>query len=106
MRVSTPDLLALTTAPRDLFAEFSGGTYQWLARRFKPGNGRHIRKYDFKKAIIEAMEERKGLVYDVLQDVMEDILLVKAIQEGEYSEVVERDEIFQILDDKRSIASL
>jgi spore coat polysaccharide biosynthesis protein SpsF (cytidylyltransferase family) len=60
----------------------------------------------FKKAIIEAMEERKDLVYDVLQDVMEDILLVKAIQEGEDSEVVERDEIFQILDDKRSIASL
>jgi hypothetical protein len=60
----------------------------------------------FKKAIIEAMEERKDLVYDILQDVMEDILLVKAIQEGEDSEVVERDEIFQILDDKRSIASL
>jgi len=52
------------------------------------------------------MEERKDLVYDVLQDVMEDILLVKAIQEGEDSEVVERDEIFQILDDNRSIASL
>lgn len=56
----------------------------------------------FKKAIIEAMEERKDLVYDVLQDVMEDILLVKAIQEGEDSEVVEKDEIFQILDDKLS----
>jgi hypothetical protein len=59
----------------------------------------------FKKAIIEAMEERKDLVYDVLQDVMEDILLVKAIQEGEDSEVVERDEIFQILENKSSIAS-
>jgi phosphopantetheine adenylyltransferase len=59
----------------------------------------------FKKAIIEAMEERKDLVYDVLQDVMEDILMVKAIQEGEDSEVVERDEIFQILENKRSIAS-
>ncbi|MDZ7666983.1 MAG: hypothetical protein U5K27_16940 [Desulfotignum sp.] len=34
----------------------------------------------FKKAIIEAMEERKDLVYDVLQDVMEDILMVKAIK--------------------------
>jgi len=59
----------------------------------------------FKKAIIEAMEERKDLVYEVLQDVMEDILLVKAIQEGEDSEVVERDEIFQILENKNSIAS-
>ncbi len=59
----------------------------------------------FKKAIIEAMEERKDLVYDVLQDVMEDILMVKAIQEGEDSEVVERDEIFQILENKSSIAS-
>ena len=59
----------------------------------------------FKKAIIEAMEERKDLVYELLQDVMEDILMVKAIQEGEDSEVVERDEIFQILENKRSIAS-
>jgi hypothetical protein len=50
----------------------------------------------FKKAIIEAMEERKDLVYEVLQDVMEDILLVKAIQEGEDSEVVERDEILEL----------
>jgi hypothetical protein len=37
---------ALTTAPRDSFAEFLGGTYQWFAKRFKPGKGRHIRKYD------------------------------------------------------------
>jgi hypothetical protein len=37
---------------------------------------------------------------------MEDILMVKAIQEGEDSEIVERNEIFQILDDKRSIASV
>jgi phosphopantetheine adenylyltransferase len=50
----------------------------------------------FKKAIIEAMEERKDLVYELLQDVMEDILMVKAIQEGEDSEVVERDEILEL----------
>jgi hypothetical protein len=37
---------ALTTAPRDSFAEFLGGTYQWFAKRFKPVKGRHIRKYD------------------------------------------------------------
>jgi hypothetical protein len=42
----TPPDQALTIAPRDSFAEFMGGTYQWFARRFKPGNGRHIRKYD------------------------------------------------------------
>lgn len=42
----TPPDQALTTAPRDSFAEFMGGTYQWFARRFKPNNGRHIRKYD------------------------------------------------------------
>lgn len=60
----------------------------------------------FKKAIIEAIEERKDLVYNVLQDVVEDILLVKAIQEGEDSEVVERDDIFKIIDDTHSIASL
>jgi uncharacterized protein (DUF2235 family) len=42
----TPPDQALTISPRDSFAEFLGGTYQWFARRFKPNNGRYIRKYD------------------------------------------------------------
>ncbi len=56
----------------------------------------------FKQAIIEAMEERGDLVRDLLLDVMEDIVLVRAIQEGEDSEIVGRDEIFQILDGEES----
>jgi hypothetical protein len=56
----------------------------------------------FKQAIIETMEERRDLVHDLLLEVMEDIALVRAIQEGENSEIVEREEIFQILDGKES----
>ena len=48
------------------------------------------------------MEERRDLVHDLLLEVMEDIALVRAIQEGENSEIVEREEIFQILDGKES----
>jgi hypothetical protein len=42
----------------------------------------------------------------VMQTLIDDEKINKAIQEGEDSEVVGRDEIFQILDDKRSIASV
>jgi len=56
----------------------------------------------FKQSIIETMEERRDLVHDLLLEVMEDIALVRAIQEGENSEIVEREEIFQILDGKES----
>ncbi len=56
----------------------------------------------FKQAIIETMEERRDLVHDLLLEVMEDIALVRAIQEGENSEIVEREEIFQILGGKES----
>jgi hypothetical protein len=41
-----------------------------------------------------------------MQTLIDDEKINKAIQEGEDSEVVGRDEIFQILDDKRSIASV
>ena len=53
---------ALTTATRDSFAEFLGGTYQWLAKRFKPGDGRHIRKYDTDPAKPPGREHHRGPV--------------------------------------------
>lgn len=52
-----------------------------------------------KQAILEAMEEKKGVVYDLLVEVMEDVAMIRAIQEGEDSGFAGRDEIFGILSD-------
>jgi hypothetical protein len=49
----------------------------------------------FKQAIVEAIEEKKEVVHDLLVEVMEDIAMVRAIQDGEDSGPVSRDDIFQ-----------
>jgi hypothetical protein len=51
-----------------------------------------------KAALAEVLEERADLLRDVLAEVMEDFALVSAIQEGETSEPVSRDEIFRLLE--------
>ncbi len=51
-----------------------------------------------KEAIIEVLEERKDIFYDLFSEVIEDIALVNAIKEGEKSKSVSRGEIFKILD--------
>ena len=58
----------------------------------------------FKQAIIEAIEEKKQVVYDLLVEVMEDIAMVRAIEDGENSGMVSRDDIFQILEGKEGSA--
>ena len=54
----------------------------------------------FKQAIIEAIEEKKDEVHDLLVEVMEDIAMIHAIQDGEDSDSVSREEIFEILKGK------
>lgn len=51
-----------------------------------------------KAALVEVLEERADLIRDVLAEVMEDIALVRAIQEGEQSEPVSREDVFRLLD--------
>ena len=50
-----------------------------------------------KQAIIEAIEEKKDVVRDILVDALEDVALIHAIQDGEDSGSASRDEIFDIL---------
>ena len=50
-----------------------------------------------KEAVLEVLEERRDLIYDVLAEAMEDLALAKAIQEGESSESVTREQVFQTL---------
>jgi spore coat polysaccharide biosynthesis protein SpsF (cytidylyltransferase family) len=58
----------------------------------------------FKQAIIEAIEEKKDVVHDLFMEAMEDVALVRAIEEGESSGNVSRDEIFDILSGKEGTA--
>ena len=58
----------------------------------------------FKQAIIETIEEKKDIVHDLLMEVMGDLAMIKAIEEGENSGSVDREEIFNILDGKEGSA--
>ena len=51
-----------------------------------------------KAALVEVLEERSDLLREILAEVLEDVALAHAIREGETSEPVSREEVFQILD--------
>jgi hypothetical protein len=52
----------------------------------------------FKAAIVEVLEERRDLIHDVLEEVLEDVALARAIEEGESTEKVSRGEVFKLLE--------
>jgi hypothetical protein len=51
-----------------------------------------------KMALVEALEENRDLVQDIVEEDMEDIALARAIEQGLGSESVSRDEVFTILE--------
>ena len=51
-----------------------------------------------KEALIEAIEEKRDLFYDLIVDAVEDIATVRAIQEGEDTETISKQEVFNILE--------
>ena len=51
-----------------------------------------------KQAILELMEERRDALEEIFADVIEDLALARAIEEGEASETVSRAEALQILE--------
>ena len=51
-----------------------------------------------KQAVAEVLEERAELIRDLLAEVVEDVALVKAIQEAEGTATVGKDEVFQALE--------
>ena len=51
-----------------------------------------------KTAILELLEERKDLVRDLLEEALEDIGLIRAIEAGEQSGSVGREEVFRVLE--------
>ncbi len=51
----------------------------------------------FKEALTEVLEERQALFTEIVMEALEDFALVRAIQEGEDSEEVGREEVMQVL---------
>ncbi len=51
-----------------------------------------------REAVVEALEQKRGLLYDAATEVLEDIALGNAIREGDRGDFVSRDEIFSILE--------
>ena len=54
----------------------------------------------FKTAIVELLSENREEVSDLLSEIIEDIAMERAIMEGEDTELVSRDSIFQLLEKK------
>lgn len=53
-----------------------------------------------KTALVEVLEERQDLLYDAIEDAIEDVAFARAIEEGESTELVEREEIFKLFKGK------
>ncbi|MGO9117778.1 MAG: hypothetical protein ACLQPD_09230 [Desulfomonilaceae bacterium] len=53
-----------------------------------------------KTAIVEVLEERSELIRNIVEEALEDIGMSKAIQEGEDSHLVTRDEVLNLLEDR------
>lgn len=51
----------------------------------------------FKEALVEVIEENQDKLSSILIDALEDLGLSHAIEEGEKSKTVSRDEIFKVL---------
>jgi len=52
----------------------------------------------FKQALVELLQERKDLLYELVAEIIEDFALLRAIQEGEDTATVRREEVFRILE--------
>ena len=57
-------------------------------------------KEAIKAALVEVLQERQDLLYDAIERALEDIAFTRAIEEGDRTELIDRDEVFAILEDR------
>ena len=55
-------------------------------------------KQILKEALIEALEEKKDVFHELIAEAIEDIGLINAIREGQSTETINKQEIFDILE--------
>ena len=53
-----------------------------------------------KTALVEVLEERQDLLYGAIEDAIEDVAFARAIEEGESTKLVAREEIFKLFEGK------
>lgn len=53
-----------------------------------------------KSAIVEVFEERGDLLRDIVEEAFEEMALSRAIEEGEKTELIKREQVFNILKDQ------
>ena len=68
-------------------------TGKFMATSIDEGNLKAL----LKAAVIEALEERRDLVKDIVEEALEDIARARAIEEGVAGETVSRAEVFALL---------
>ena len=54
-----------------------------------------------KAAVVEALEERRDLVREALAEAVEDLSMIRAIEEGARSATISRTEVFNTLSKRR-----
>ena len=87
-----PDLLSFSSiAP---IRDGSHGLPDALTRYMIPSLSQDELKQLLKDALVEVLEERRDLVYDVFAEVLEDMALVEAIQERQQGEAFVRGKAF------------
>ena len=55
-------------------------------------------KQILKEALIEALEEKKDVFHELIVEAIEDIGMINAIRQGQNTETVSKQEVFDILD--------
>ncbi|MDP2683309.1 MAG: hypothetical protein Q8P28_11040 [Deltaproteobacteria bacterium] len=66
----------------------------------KPSINQDQLKNVIKTALVEVLEERQDLLHDAIEDAIEDVAFVRAIEEGETTELVQRKEVFKLFERK------
>lgn len=54
-----------------------------------------------KTALVEVLEERQDLLHNAIEDAIEDVAFARAIEEGENTALVQREEVFKLLEAER-----
>ena len=54
-----------------------------------------------KTALVEVLEQRRDLLHDAVAEALEDVALIRAIEEGAGTEIIGRAEVFELLEGKR-----
>jgi hypothetical protein len=57
----------------------------------------HTLKQTLKEALVETLQEQRGLLHEVFAEVLEDFALAGAVREGQQSNSATREEVFRVL---------